>query len=139
MGAAPDPTMNNFLSLRTISLVGILALSLSCTAPANPPPAPTKAPTPTNALTNLQSYYNTIDTSCRQDSDCVVKDVHNCCGYFPQCVNKSAATDSALVQRICREQGLAGGCGFPAIESCECRNNRCSSVAPAGGERIFLQ
>ena len=118
--------MNNILSLRTIFLIGILAMSLSCTAPATPP-------------SDLQSYYTAIDASCQQDADCMVKDVHNCCGYYPQCVNKNAATDPALVQRLCQEQGLAGGCGFPAIVSCECRNNRCSSVAPTGSERIFLQ
>lgn len=71
-----------------------------------------------------------VDRSCRADSDCVVKDVGNCCGYFPACVNKSAATDPAAVQSQCGKDGKASICAFPVIEGCRCVRGQCANVEP---------
>ncbi|MBX3229410.1 MAG: hypothetical protein KIT84_17670 [Labilithrix sp.] len=73
-----------------------------------PPPAP---PTP--------------DTSCNTDGDCEVKDVGNCCGYYPACVNKAAVTDPDAVKARCAKEGTGSVCGYPDIERCACKDNRC--------------
>jgi len=66
--------------------------------------------------------------ACEQDSDCVVKDVRNCCGYYPRCVNVDHEPDIAAVQAECAEKGLVSVCGFPEIDSCSCIANRCESL-----------
>lgn len=66
-----------------------------------------------------------IDRSCRSDADCTVKDVGNCCGYYPACVNLDSPTDPAAVKAQCAKNGMASVCGFPAISSCQCVNNQC--------------
>jgi hypothetical protein len=66
--------------------------------------------------------------ACTHDSDCVVKDVHNCCGYYPACVNTSAVIDVEAVNRECAKQNSVGICGFPEISGCSCQNGSCVSV-----------
>jgi hypothetical protein len=66
-----------------------------------------------------------IDRSCRTDSDCAVKNVGNCCGYYPACVNKDSPTDPEGVQAQCAKDGVAGVCGFPDIQGCRCANHQC--------------
>ena len=69
--------------------------------------------------------------SCRTDSDCVVKDVGNCCGAMPACVNKDSPTDPAGVRAQCARDGMASVCGFTEIAGCRCANGQCiSAVAP---------
>lgn len=70
------------------------------------------------------------DASCQVDADCVVKDVGNCCGYYPACVNANAKTDPEAVKKKCESDGMASICGFTDIQSCSCVNNRCVA---AGG------
>jgi len=78
--------------------------------------------------TNLDDYYSSIDYSCLEDSDCVIKDVHNCCGYYPKCVNKNAKTNPSLVRKLCSVQKEFSSCGFAFIERCACVNNRCIGI-----------
>ena len=66
-----------------------------------------------------------VDYSCKTDSDCVIKNVGNCCGYYPKCVNKAFEPNPEAVQESCREKGLVSVCGFPEISSCECINSVC--------------
>ncbi len=66
--------------------------------------------------------------SCSTDSDCVVKDVHNCCGYYPRCVNKDYIPDVEAVKRECQEKGMASICGWPEITHCKCVDNSCKSM-----------
>lgn len=66
-----------------------------------------------------------LDRSCRADADCVVKNVGNCCGYYPACVHKASATDPAAVQAQCAKDGMASVCGFAEIESCDCVQGQC--------------
>lgn len=110
-----------------------LALALgACAAPpadtaAASPPAP--AAPPAEAVGDpLQ-----LDYSCRVDSDCEVKNVGNCCGYFPACVNKDAQPDPAAVQARCAESGMASVCGFREIQACSCVDNRCEAAGQSAG------
>ena len=75
-------------------------------------------------IKTLEQYGKQIDYSCKQASDCVIKNVANCCGAFPECVNKEAYTDPELVQRLCKEIGGFSVCGFADISRCECQNER---------------
>ena len=81
---------------------------------------------------SLDEYYGSIDYSCESDSDCVIKDVHNCCGMYPECVNKDAIVDPGFVMKACSDAGKAAVCGFPSIDSCICNEGRCSGVAVSG-------
>lgn len=69
------------------------------------------------------------DRRCKVDSDCVVKDVGNCCGRFPACVNKNAKTDPAAVRAQCAKDGMASICGFEEITACQCVEGQCRSAA----------
>src|SRR5690554_563977 len=101
-------------------------LLCACAAPpadtAAGPAAP--APPPAGAVGDpLQ-----LDYSCRTDGDCRVRNVGNCCGYFPACINKDAQPDPAAVQARCAESGMASVCGFREIQACSCVQNRCEAV-----------
>ena len=99
-------------------------------APASSRPAPPMSkplpaqrapdPAPTPAATAPK-----IDVSCKSDADCVVKDVGNCCGFYPRCVNVNAAVDPKAVQAQCARSGMASVCGFKPVESCECVKGEC--------------
>ena len=72
-----------------------------------------------------------VDRSCRTDAECSVKNVGNCCGAMPACVNKDSPTDPAGVQAQCAKDGMASVCGFAEIEGCRCADGQCiSAVAP---------
>ncbi len=66
-----------------------------------------------------------VDVSCRSASDCAIKDVGNCCGYYPLCVNTAYPADPQRIRQICAERGLASPCGFPAIAGCDCQQGAC--------------
>jgi hypothetical protein len=70
-----------------------------------------------------------LDTSCRSDSDCAVKNVGSCCGAKPACVNKDAKVDPAAVQADCAARGLASVCGFEDVQSCTCAAGTCRGGA----------
>ncbi len=67
----------------------------------------------------------TLDYSCGVDADCAVKNVGNCCGMMPACVNRNSPTDPAAVQAECARSGLSSVCGFVEIAACGCVSNRC--------------
>ena len=69
-----------------------------------------------------------LDYACRTASDCAVKNVGNCCGQEPRCVNVNSPTDPAAVQAQCAKEGRASICGFQPIQGCECRAGRCEGV-----------
>jgi|WetSurMetagenome_2_1015567.scaffolds.fasta_scaffold832570_1 hypothetical protein len=73
----------------------------------------------------LSEYEASLDYSCQVDLDCVVKDMHNCCGYYPKCMNVDAKTDSDFVRKFCTQEKKMGVCGFTAIDSCQCSNGQC--------------
>lgn len=76
-----------------------------------------------------------VDYSCRVDADCVVKDVGNCCGHYPACVNATSPTFPEQVAAECARTGSAGICGYPEITGCRCVAQRCSAVTDAGEVR----
>lgn len=73
---------------------------------------------------------DTVDYSCHTDTDCAVKDVGNCCGALPMCVNRDSPVFPERVRAECAKNHRAGTCGFPVIDSCVCTQGRCSNVAP---------
>ncbi|MGY1521413.1 hypothetical protein [Luteimonas sp. A482] len=118
-------------TLRLRCLVGTcLALLLVACAPradvaASPAPVPTPAPVSSPAAPTVPG---TPDASCRVASDCEVKNVGNCCGHFPACVNKDATVDPDAVRAQCERNGMASVCGWQDIQSCDCVQNQCRAV-----------
>src|SRR3546814_2104116 len=76
-------------------------------------------------LPNRGREAPTIEYGCKADSDCTVKNVGNCCGAMPACVNKDSPVDPAAVQSQCAKDGRVGVCGFREIKSCSCNAGRC--------------
>lgn len=77
-----------------------------------------------------------VDYSCTTDADCSVKDVGNCCGHYPACVNKNSPTFPDQVKAQCEKQGMSSICGYKEITACACVEGRCEAAdagaAPAG-------
>ena len=69
-----------------------------------------------------------VDYSCRTDADCTIKNVGNCCGYYPACVNVDSPTFPEQVQAECAASGLSSICGFPSLTGCQCVDTRCEGV-----------
>lgn len=61
--------------------------------------------------------------ACQQNSDCQVKNVFSCCGFFPRCANTAANFSPPDCS-----QGQIGVCSLPLIDHCECRQNACVDV-----------
>lgn len=72
------------------------------------------------------AYVQGLDRSCESDADCTVKDMHNCCGYYPECVNVNAKTDAEWVEAYCMREQMGSICGFPDITSCHCDHGKCA-------------
>jgi hypothetical protein len=64
------------------------------------------------------------DYSCEETSDCEIKNVGNCCGYYPRCVNADAPNPE---QAVC-EPDVGALCGWPEITHCECVDSTCVSL-----------
>ncbi|MDZ4047175.1 MAG: hypothetical protein U1E00_02360 [Pseudoxanthomonas sp.] len=117
-----------------LSCLFLFALS-GCAAPASsdgvatdPPPASTPVPKPTGGnLPPREAGAVTVDYSCRTSADCAVKNVGNCCGAMPACVNKDSPTDPQGVQAQCAASGRMGVCGFADVTACQCVSGRCES------------
>lgn len=133
---------------RFFALLAALLLA-ACAAPPPSPAAatdatsPAVAPRPTPAAqpagdNPLQEATDgdvvQVDRSCKTNADCAVKDVGNCCGRFPACVNKDSPTDPKAVQAQCQAKGIASVCGYREISSCECVAGTCQ--APAQERRL---
>jgi hypothetical protein len=132
--------------MRRLALILSLAtwMQAACAAPASVSPAtgsvaaetapapPTSTPYPPRQV----SQPVTVDYSCRNDSDCAVKDVGNCCGTMPACVNKDSPTDPQAVRAQCAASGQMGICGFQEISSCQCVSGRCESAQSGGANPV---
>lgn len=118
----------------TSALIAALLLALAaCAAPvptnsdtATTQPAPA-SPTEPSAQPDGSGGTVAINRSCQADADCAVKNVGNCCGYYPACVNVDSPTDPKGVQAECQKKGMMSVCGFPDISSCSCRQGRCEA------------
>jgi len=92
---------------------------------ASPPARSTEHPPPAKAA-------ETVDYSCKTDADCEVKNVGNCCGYYPACVNRGSPTFPDRVKAECAKKGTMGVCGFPDVKGCSCVEGRCADAANDG-------
>lgn len=130
---------------RALMMLVAVALLAACAQPSGVPaagpgaaPAPSSLPEPLppppfEEAVPARTVVPEVDYSCTVDSDCAVKNVGNCCGYYPACVNKDSPTFPELVAKQCAEQGTAGICGFPEIRGCACVEGRC---APSDAETM---
>ncbi|MFN3843462.1 MAG: hypothetical protein ACK4RW_09425 [Rehaibacterium terrae] len=105
-------------------LLLLLLLLVACAPYAETPAA--DAPTP--AVEPGEVEPGEVDHACKVDSDCAVKNVGNCCGYYPACVNRDSPTFPERVMARCAEEEMAGICGFPDIAGCACVAGRCENV-----------
>jgi hypothetical protein len=105
-----------------LALLPLLVLLAGCASAAPPREAPPAGPSSPAAPT----------LACTRDAQCVVKDVGNCCGYYPACVHVEQPVGPEGVRRECREKGLSSICGFPAISACACVEGECR---PTDGAR----
>jgi hypothetical protein len=96
---------------------------------AGTPVAPVDAGASTTPPQDAGTTTTDARFSCTKDSECAVKNVGNCCGYYPRCANVNATFGPPSCK-----PGQAGVCGWPEIEQCRCRNNTC--VALQGGREI---
>ena len=119
--------------LRLSLLLSLLLALTACTAPAATAPV-TSQPTPPAPIAEQASPAKpaatpvVVDSSCKVDADCTVKNVGNCCGYYPACVNVNSATDPAGVQASCQAKGMMSVCGFPEIQGCSCVQGKCAAA-----------
>ena len=96
-------------------------------APVTTAPNPPKLKARTGGLLPSQVLPEPLklDYHCTGDADCAVKDIGNCCGAYPACVNKDSPTDPAAVQAQCAKQGRMSACGFRPVDACSCTQGRC--------------
>ena len=117
-----------------LSLLLCLLLAITaCSAPAATAPVTSQGPAPVAASESSTPAKSAatpvvVDSSCKVDADCTVKNVGNCCGYYPACVNVNSATDPAGVQASCQAKGMMGVCGFPEIQGCSCVQGKCAAA-----------
>lgn len=130
--------MRRFLQSASIVLAALLLAACTAAQPGTGLQAPPMSdPLPATPVPEQPAPAGTagvpdLDRSCRVDSDCEVKNVGNCCGYFPACVNRDATPDPAAVQAACAASGIAGVCGFREIKACACVSNACQPAASGG-------
>lgn len=131
-----------------LALAALLALALpACGAGPRetvPAPAPTEAtpadpargarPARDDGATKAEAE-GAVDTRCTTDADCTVKNVGNCCGDYPACVNVDSPTFPQQVKAACEREGRMAVCGFPEIAGCRCIDQRCAPVHGAGPVR----
>jgi len=111
-----------------MALVGCAAPASTDSSAAEPPAASAHAPKPTGGtLPPREAGAVTVDYACRTSADCAVKNVGNCCGAMPACVNKNSPTDPQGVQAQCAASGRMGVCGFADVTACQCVSGRCES------------
>lgn len=79
---------------------------------------------PASAMT-LAEYEKSIVYSCQKDSDCVIKNIGNCCGSYPACVNLKTVASPEMVRKLCEREGIGSVCGFEPVNSCVCVSGLC--------------
>jgi hypothetical protein len=114
---------------RLLALLACLWLAACAGATARPGELATPPDAPA-----LSPASDAVDDSCKTDADCAVKDVGNCCGYYPACVNAHSATFPDQVKADCAREGRMAVCGFPEIRGCACVKGRCENVLGPAGE-----
>ena len=119
-GSAADPA-----PARSEPVATRIAAAPAASTPRSKPAPPMSDPLPAQRVPDAVPTPARLDVSCKSSADCVVKDVGNCCGYYPRCVNASAKVDPQAVQAQCARSGMASVCGFRTVEACECVQGEC--------------
>ena len=135
---------------RLFLLLALLFSLAGCAAPSPTPPAsgnlagstPPAQPEPASAPPPMSSPLPPrpvkesviVDSTCKTSADCAVKNVGNCCGAMPACVNKDSPTDPAAVQAECNAKGLMSTCGFKEISACQCDAGQCTPTEGSGAQ-----
>lgn len=83
------------------------------------------------APNSWQAYQQSLQRRCETDADCVVKNVGNCCGYYPQCVHREVQPSPATIKAICESEQRQSICGFEEPTGCQCVSNKCQAGASA--------
>ena len=99
--------------------------------PAQRVPEVQPAPQPPSASVRAPGATGKVDSRCKTDADCTVKNVGNCCGYYPACVNVNSPTDPEGVQAQCAKSDMASVCGFAEISGCRCVQGQCQAGSGA--------
>ncbi|MDH5833142.1 hypothetical protein [Luteimonas kalidii] len=110
-----------------LSVLSLLLAVVAC-APHAPAAAPAPDSAPPAAAPVAPEHATAPDTTCRVADDCEVKNVGNCCGYFPACVNRDATVDPDAVRAECERSGMASVCGWKEIQACDCVQGQCRAV-----------
>jgi hypothetical protein len=98
-------------------------------APAAPAATPVAQASQAMETASAPKAADELGRSCNTDSDCAVKDVGNCCGAYPMCVNKNTKTDPAAVRAQCAKESMASICGFQEVSGCQCVKGQCENIA----------
>ena len=106
-------------------MTGIASWNTGNTSAAAEPAVATATPGAAKAI----ELPGEVDYSCKTDADCEVKNVGNCCGYAPACVNVNSPTDPQGVQAECARSGRMSVCGFREISACQCVKGQCEPAA----------
>ncbi len=77
-------------------------------------------------IKTVRDYERSIDYRCNIDSDCEIKNVNKCCGYFTECVNKNTEIDENLIIKLCLQESKFPVCAFYKINQCGCARNKCT-------------
>jgi hypothetical protein len=101
-------------------------------APSNAAANTVQNSPPRSARLLQNPAHGEVNYSCTTAVDCVVKNVGNCCGYYPGCVNASSPTFPDQVRAQCTAQKMHGVCGFPADPGCQCVAHKCVTTAGPG-------
>lgn len=109
--------------LLIVGMVLVLVMSVSVLASVNV--------SSEKKIETLKDYRAAINSSCNWDNDCEIKDVHNCCGYSPECVNKDSFVNGTLVEELCKKEKEGSACGFVSINYCKCVYKRCKGYLSA--------
>jgi len=91
-------------------------------------PAPGQASSQQTPAEAGQPAKGIVDYSCSSDAQCTIKNVGNCCGEHPACVNVDSPTFPEQVKADCEAEGRSGICGFPVLEGCQCVQGHCEGV-----------
>lgn len=127
--------------LRLAALAVTLLLAACVPTPATPvatvQPTAAQASAPTPAATAGANPASLADLEhpdrrCTGDADCQVKNVGNCCGAFPTCVNKAAPVDAQAVKAQCAREHRFGMCHAIAVRGCSCVQGQCNNVTGIG-------
>ncbi|HVJ36511.1 MAG TPA: hypothetical protein VM687_01770 [Stenotrophomonas sp.] len=110
------------MRLSILPFAWLLLCTIGGCAAAAPPAT---SPPPSASSSSLAGAQ--LDLRCRSDADCTVKNVGNCCGAAPACVNVASPTDPAAVMAQCHASGRMSVCGSAQITGCQCVAGQCSA------------